>query len=140
MYPGHYQIVRVGTDLTLLQSVINPPGTSAGSSGFLCLNLWVFKGSFYPFAWLCNFVELYLTQIGKLCLLQVQNLLVTQHQTFPSELVEKIWLFIKMTYPYLSAFKIIITYNYNNILRNDFIRMTLRSTQYIEHVSPSIPV
>ena len=36
---GHDQIVCVVTDLTLLQSVRNPPGTSAGSSGFLCLNL-----------------------------------------------------------------------------------------------------
>ena len=25
--------------LTFLQSVMNPPGTSLGSSGFLCLNL-----------------------------------------------------------------------------------------------------
>ena len=36
---GHDQIVCVVTDLTVLQSVRNPPGTSAGSSGFLCLNL-----------------------------------------------------------------------------------------------------
>lgn len=33
--------VYVVTEHTLLQSVINPPGTSAGSSGFLCLNLYV---------------------------------------------------------------------------------------------------
>lgn len=39
MHTEHDQIVCVVADLTLLQSVRNPPGTSAGSSGFLCLNL-----------------------------------------------------------------------------------------------------
>ena len=39
MHPGCEQIVCIVTDLTLLQSVRNPSGTSAGSSGFLCLNL-----------------------------------------------------------------------------------------------------
>lgn len=106
MHTEHDQIVRVVADLTLLQSVRNPPGTSAGSSGFLCLNLWGFTDLFYQFAKLCLALGIPSYTNWKLLHAPSSNRLVAQHQTFPSELAENF--FLSRWYHYLCASKTIV--------------------------------
>lgn len=106
MHTEHDQIVCVVADLTLLQSVRNPPGTSAGSSGFLCLNLWGFTDLFYQFAKLCLALGIPPYTDWKLLHAPSSNRLVAQHQTFPSELAENF--FLSRWYHYLCASKTIV--------------------------------